>query len=1528
MATYNGTTGNDTYTGTASADLINGAGGNDTLSGVGGNDTINGGVGADSILGGAGADSITGGAGNDTLNGGAGNDVYVYRVVFDSNGNIASTDGHDTINNGDGTGAGYDVVRFNVSLQSEFIFPQVIGNDIKLSFYSSEILYDQDDNPIFPGPAVGSVTIKGFYLSAANRVDRFEFANGAYLDVLDTDGVITFKGYVPDASNSQPWAYEEFELNAQFEELWYREVFDDGHVQYYGGNGNDSATGTAFDDFLWGDIGNDTLVGSAGNDSLSGGAGNDVLVGGSGNDYLQGDVGFDLAVYQSATNPISVYLASGQVTGDAAEIGSDYLYQVEAVRGGSGADYYDALGFSGSSPNPGWFGTFNEFQGMGGNDTIVGNGDTRLSYTLSTGAVNIDMANGVATGDASVGTDIFQNAPLVRGSNHADTFDASGLPFSQFNEFEGLAGDDTIIGNGQTRLSFTQATAGVAVNLATGAMLGNASVGTDVFTGVNALRGSYHDDTLTGGQDTVDDYEEFDGRGGNDLIVGGSEFDRARYDSGGDPISVGINVNLAAGLVIGDATYMGTDTLSGVEGIRGTALGDVFDATGFSGTSLNAGSYGTFNEFEGMGGNDTIIGNGDTRLSFSRSFSSVNVNLATGIASDGMGGTDTFTGVNRARGGFQNDTLIGGANSERLEGRDGNDSLNGGDGNDLLDGGNGNDLLIGGNGDDSLIGGTGADTLSGGSGNDTLDGGEITDLVNYTDLNVASYNSSTVAVNVNLALGLADDGVGGTDTLVNINFVTGGSGNDTLTGSTTLIFEQFEGGYGDDTIDGGAIDVATQINGNRISYQSIQAAVNVDLQAGTATGQGNDTLININHVRGSNLNDTLYGSDNATLTEQFDGRGGNDLIDGRGGFDIVRYDNAGTGVNVDLVNGQAADGYGTSDTLLNIEGVRGSAWNDTLLGGNAASDTLEVFTGHAGDDFIDGGSGFDRVDYTTSTYGAYVDLASGFAWDGLGGSDTLLNIEAARGTAVNDTLIGSLGANELSGDAGDDLIDGGEENDTLIGGAGADTINGGAGDDVIIARGATTRTSDYGAQGDDWVDGGDGSDLLGLMGSRSDFIVTTVGAEYRFAHVLDGTVVSATNIERVLFDLDGQFRLTTGDQVSYSMSSLLIPDIYGSAAADTLSGTTGDNHIFGLAGNDSISAGAGNDYVDGGDGNDTLLGAAGNDTLLGGVGTDSLNGGAGADLMRGGAGNDSYVVDDIGDVVIELAGEGADTVTSTISFTLGDNLERLTLSGSAAIDGTGNTLNNRIVGNAAANKLFGNAGADTLEGGGGADLLNGGGGVDSMAGGLGNDTYVVDNSSDIVLELAGEGTDTVQSSRTYALSEQVERLTLTGTLAINGTGNDLSNLINGNTGINLLSGLDGNDSLNGNAGNDSLDGGAGDDVLNGGAGVDMLTGGSGADVFVFSLATHSGGGVTQRDTITDFVSVDGDKIDLRSVDAIATSAGLQSFTFIGSSTFTAAGQLRFAGGVLYGSTDADTTAEFSIALTGVTALQASDLILV
>jgi Ca2+-binding RTX toxin-like protein len=233
-----------------------------------------------------------------------------------------------------------------------------------------------------------------------------------------------------------------------------------------------------------------------------------------------------------------------------------------------------------------------------------------------------------------------------------------------------------------------------------------------------------------------------------------------------------------------------------------------------------------------------------------------------------------------------------------------------------------------------------------------------------------------------------------------------------------------------------------------------------------------------------------------------------------------------------------------------------------------------------------------------------------------------------------------------------------------------------------------------------------------------------------------------------------------------------------------------------------------------------------NNLVTGNSGNNTLDGVAGNDTLTGGLGDDTYVVDTAGDVVTENASEGTDTVQSSLSWTLGSNLENLVLTGSAAINGTGNTLNNTVTGNSGNNTLDGGAGDDTL------------------TGGLGNDTYVVDAAGDVVTENALEGTDIVQSSITWTLGSNIETLTLTGSAAINGTGNTLNNTLTGNSA---------NNTLDGEAGNDTLDGGAGDDTLTGGSGLDTAVYSGLQSQYVVSSPASGGLSVSGPDG-TDFLN--------------------------------------------------------------------------
>jgi Ca2+-binding RTX toxin-like protein len=474
-------------------------------------------------------------------------------------------------------------------------------------------------------------------------------------------------------------------------------------------------------------------------------------------------------------------------------------------------------------------------------------------------------------------------------------------------------------------------------------------------------------------------------------------------------------------------------------------------------------------------------------------------------------------------------------------------------------------------------------------------------------------------------------------------------------------------------------------------------------------------------------------------------------------------------------------------------------------------------------------------------------------------------IENAIGGDGRDVLTGNAARNELRGMRGADLLIGGVGNDTLVGGADNDTLTGGADADSMV-----------GGLGDDLYNVADAGDVVNENGGGG---VDTVAA------TLDWTLSTGVEVLQLL----GSATSGTGNG---SDNRLL-----GNGLNNTLSGGGGNDTLRGEAGNDNLNGGTNADSMAGGAGNDTyivddlgdvvtemlsggddggvdevrstlsftlgsflerlaLLGTSGTsgtgntldnsitgngaaNTLSGGDGADTLDGGIGADTLLGGGGNDVLIVNEAGDVVTEGANAGIDLVLSSVAFTLGLNIENLTLTGNGAVAGTGNGAANRITGNNGANALTGGNENDTLVGAGGDDVLNGGAGADSLVGGLGNDRYTVDSAGDVTLELLGEGNDSVVSTVSWTLGANVESLQFTGTAGLTGTGNDLVNRITGNNGGNLLQGMGGNDVLAG------LDGA---DTLQGGAGADQLTGGTGADRFFFAALAD---GV---DRIVDFVS--------------------------------------------------------------------------
>ena len=435
-------------------------------------------------------------------------------------------------------------------------------------------------------------------------------------------------------------------------------------------------------------------------------------------------------------------------------------------------------------------------------------------------------------------------------------------------------------------------------------------------------------------------------------------------------------------------------------------------------------------------------------------------------------------------------------------------------------------------------------------------------------------------------------------------------------------------------------------------------------------------------------------------------------------------------------------------------------------------------TAGAGDNVVeDVGEGTDSVySYGNYTLGDHVE-------------NLYLNVAGAA------TLTGNALANSLRGNAGNDSLSGGEGNDILNGGLGADSMSGSLGDDSYYLDNAGDAVIESGGEGND------------IVYSSIDY---SLGANLERLYLTGTEAISATGNE-----LNNTLYGHANSAVN-TLSGGLGNDVYTAGAGDNVVENAGEgtDSVYSY-GNYTLGDNVENLYLNvagaamltGNALANSLRGNAGNDTLSGGEGNDILNGGLGADSMSGGLGDDSYYLDNAADAMIENAGEGNDIVYSSIAYTLGANLERLYLTGTETISATGNELNNTLYG-------YANSAVNTL------------------SGGLGNDVYYA-GAGDNVVENVGEGTDSVYSYGDHTLSDNIENLTLSGALAINGSGNDLNNVLTGNSEANVLIGGAGNDTLNGGAGADTLDGGSGNDKLSGGAGNDtyLFGRGSGADIF-------------------------------------------------------------------------------------------------
>jgi len=770
-----------------------------------------------------------------------------------------------------------------------------------------------------------------------------------------------------------------------------------------------------------------------------------------------------------------------------------------------------------------------------------------------------------------------------------------------------------------------------------------------------------------------------------------------------------------------------------------------------------------------------------------------------------------------------NNTLNGTDSADYISGRGGDDVLNGLGGDDYLYGGEGKDDISDGLGLDHLYGQAGDDEFFMTAGDaDTVDGGDGLDIIHYHTPGggptVVDFLNN--AVNSGAALGdqltsiegfhgsSTTDIVYGDDAL---NLFYGSLGNDHYTGrgGQDLYFgfatsdpdvhvDTFEIAFGSRASAlATAAGIAAPPAGAAVAYYEIwnDANHNMIRDAGEVSKQA-DVLESIEYFVGTAGNDKLTGS---TADETFSPLLGANTVNGGTGYDTLSYnflsgsiDGLGTGVTVDLAAGTAiAD---QQSTLISIEAVNGSAWDDQIMGNSGANllmgldgnDALDgrdgadelhggngddilvggggndILNGGLGADMIDGGTGVDTLSYASASTSIAVSLLRGAGYSPIindvpvssptSDGDSIVNIENVVGSLYDDIIVGSDGNNILEGRTGDD------------------TINGCAGNDVIY--GDTNPLSII----EPFVPEPSISDTNLIDDCDCD--VTAFGGPTP-TQTFDDTIFGAEGNDTIYGQL-GDDRIAGGD------------------GADTLLGDEGNDILEGDAQNDRLDGGLGTDLLDGGDGNDTISGGAGFDIIFGGTGLDTVDYSASPSavtvnlgqywLNSGGDASTDYLSD-----IMDQLGDGADPATVLQSSLFLSFLSLIASNGTE----TGFTLSipdvildvENVTGSAFADVLVGDGFTNTLNGGSGNDTLDGKGGDDTLIGGNGNDLYRVDSIGDVVSETSSlGGVDTVESNVSFTLSANVENLVLVGADTIDGTGNALANNLIGNIADNILNG--------------------------------------------------------------------------------------------------------------------------------------------
>ena len=1129
-----------------------------------------------------------------------------------------------------------------------------------------------------------------------------------------------------------------------------------GNDNINGGDGNDHIEGGAGQDTLKGEAGNDTLIGGADVDILDGGTGNDILKGGAGVDVYQfnGAYGFDTIIDSDGQGFITLsadITAPGSPLNGGGQIGDNRVYQsndkqhIYTYLSGNSVDGGDLLIDSSILIRDHKLnGTANlsiSFAGTAAADVPPDKPTTTRDIFGDLKPKDIDpTTDGIQTGSDDLGNYIFTTT--------AEPGSADDLKGSAGNDhIKGLGGGDYLYGNAGD--DYIEAGAGDDYV--------NGGVGKDYIeggAGKDNLFGQADNDYIDAGAGTDWVY----GGTGKDILLGGDDTDILSGGTEDDRLYAGSEVISVQTAITNGNTQTGSgqrgDWLAGGEG-DDTLIGD-------TGNDVLSGGAGK-DTLIGGAGDDDILGDVDWQA---QSFNWTVTDTANERLFQPVLGEQypVDAGADLIYAGNGNDHVYAGQGNDIVYGEGNDDTILGEQGNDILIGGYGNDSIYGDagylstseHGDDILYGGVGIDKLYGQAGNDYLDGGENNDTL---------YGG---AGNDTLLGGLGDDKLYGDSTTTEIgnDFLSGGAGNDTLAGADgndTLQGgadqDQLYGGDGNDVligtgdgdllVGGAGQDVIYAGNGDRLGDRD--DGDNIFL-----AGSNNASTVSV--IKDTTLGSTVLllniGGDQSVIINLGISATGDATYTFSDGSHIKHSDLLGNTLNSQVTfssNLAMLFGGKLNDTLTAL-GTTGSTLfgglgNDTLLGGDG-NDTLK---GGAGDDMLYGGGGGDY--YYAETGGGHDVIHDGYEYlmddtiyfnispdqlvlqhsqsdlifiygndsvvaaDWFGGQK--IELVAFRDVTYHLT-VGSDGNDAFGSYLGNNYMDGGPGNDTLQGGTGYNVLIGGLGDDYLMTFGNSNST----------MTGGQGSDLYrfvnGIGHIQIDNTATDNATTYDWLY-LDNVTSSEVVLSRVGKDLLVTVNVAesitiknyyasvnnkidsihlSGDGTSWSSNEFDMIPLVGTTGNDVLVGTPdGSSVILGMAGNDLLTGGIGYDHLDGG---------TGNDSLLGGLSDDHLDGGTGNDSLLGGLGDDNYIVDSIGDIVIENLDEGDDSISSTVTYTLSANVEDLHLIGTDSINGTGNELNNYLFGNEATNVLAGGAGNDWLVGGLGDDL---------NLGGLGNDEY-------------------------------------------------------------------------------------------------------------------------------------------------------------------------------------------------------------